>query len=92
MWDAGDVDCRMRFIGTDHEVGVRCSGAYGRLSVLGRYLPLVDGIVARQIGVVATVVWVENHDTTISVVETGTEIVAGSGYEMECRPSEGARQ
>ena len=40
-------------------------------------------IVATEIRVVAIGEWVKNQDTTISVVEMGTKIVARSGNEME---------
>src|SRR5271157_3483149 len=82
MWDASDVDCRMRFIRANHDVGIRCRGSVRQaVSILRSYLPLVDGIVARQIVIVAIIVWVENHDTPFSIVEMAMETIAGSGYE-----------
>lgn len=91
MWDAGDVDCRMRFIGTNYDIGIRCRGSVRQtINILRSHLALVDGIVARQIVIAAIIVWVENHHTLISIVEMAMETVAGSGYE--CHPSEDEKQ
>src|ERR1700693_1023628 len=47
LWNASNVNRGMRFIGTDHDVGIRCRRSVGQaLSVLRSYLPLVNGIIA----------------------------------------------
>src|SRR5271165_1217499 len=87
MWDARDFDCRMRFIGTNHDVGIRCRGSVRQaISILRSDLPLVDGIVAGQIVIAAIIIWVENHDTPISIVKIAMETIAGTGYEMGAAP------
>src|ERR1700736_6532608 len=83
MWDASDADCRMRFIGTNHDIGIRCRGSVRQaIRILRSDLPLVDGIVARQIIIAAIIERIVNHDTSISVVEMAMKITAGPGNEM----------
>src|ERR1700759_1756114 len=45
MWNASDADCRMRYIGTNHDLGIRCRPSVRQvLSNLRSYLPLVNSM------------------------------------------------
>ena len=78
MWDASDADCRMRFIGTNHDIGIRCRGSVRQaIRILRSYLPLVDGIVARQI-VIAAIIVVDRKSPH-------PHFRSGNGDENHCR-------